>query len=438
MFGVTRSPPSHQDPRLPRGECRFILLSPDTPGQRCSCQGFWLHDVVPGSSCACGHQACYHEPGPRGDSVSRSDYEALLDRVEQLESELKGDRNNHHGNAYMRVKTLEDTLEKEHFDREEDIKGVYRSIQGVYHNLSLAQLLTSDRLTSQDDKIDEVLDKTSGFCDELSTVRTRLIELDDYTMGLEDRVASSADPEGITKFILNEPGATTPQATVSPMTEETSRERESLSRERTLPDDTSKRKASDAPASRPPPDTQGSPKDQSRASSPDAKDVRGTKRVRIEDSSPKASAEKNKDSSPKASAEEKRGDEKEAAGSKARSPPCAPAAAAAAAAEAATAAAVTGAQPVNAAPSQRPRSLSINVNIADAKQSPSPTQSSLQSANSPLPSPVGLKRTFSSSGSGGSLEVPSATPKRVKLRTSLPDPSPCRSLDTSPLTREVI
>src|SRR5690625_4342381 len=47
---------------LPTGECRFILLHPSVPDQRCCCQGFRRNENLPGAICECGHQACYHVP----------------------------------------------------------------------------------------------------------------------------------------------------------------------------------------------------------------------------------------------------------------------------------------------------------------------------------------------------------------------------------------
>ncbi|KAI9796941.1 MAG: hypothetical protein M1833_005887 [Piccolia ochrophora] len=190
MFGVTSNQQSNPDLRLPRGECRFILLHPEIAGQRCSCQGFWLNKDVPGSSCACGHQACYHEPGPADDSVSREEHDGLLRRVAELESELRRDGSRRRESMHKRIKSLEEAIEKGHLDREEEIKGVYRSISGVYHNLGLSQVLTSNRLTNQDDKIEEVLDKTSGFCDDVTSIRSRLIDVDDFVMSVEERVVS--------------------------------------------------------------------------------------------------------------------------------------------------------------------------------------------------------------------------------------------------------
>ncbi|KAI9812133.1 MAG: hypothetical protein M1827_004799 [Pycnora praestabilis] len=160
---------THQDPesQLPRGDCRFILLHPETTGQRCSCQGFWLNKSVPGSSCVCGHQACYHVPDlPSAESVSRNDYLDLAEKLRKLEQEL----------------------EREKSEREEEVKGVYRAIRGVYHNHGLLQTLMSGRLVDFEDKVESVMDKAQGFTDGLKFVMDGLVRVDDASMDLETRV----------------------------------------------------------------------------------------------------------------------------------------------------------------------------------------------------------------------------------------------------------
>jgi hypothetical protein len=50
------------DSHLPKGDCRYILLHPAVKGLRCACVGFALNWIIPGSTCDCGHHACYHSP----------------------------------------------------------------------------------------------------------------------------------------------------------------------------------------------------------------------------------------------------------------------------------------------------------------------------------------------------------------------------------------
>ena len=188
MFGVTHSPPSSQDLRLPRGECRFILLHPEINGQRCSCQGFWLNKSGLGSSCECGHQACYHEQNVPDDSVGREEHRALLARVAQLEDELGKERATGKGVQRDDVRLMGEILEKERTAREEDIRGVYRAIQGVYHNMDLSQNMTSNRLIDQDDKIEGAIDKAAECAADLKATGQRLAHVEDMSMALEDKL----------------------------------------------------------------------------------------------------------------------------------------------------------------------------------------------------------------------------------------------------------
>ncbi|KAI9679835.1 MAG: hypothetical protein M1817_004849 [Caeruleum heppii] len=217
MLGVTpRTPSIDQDEHLPRGECRFILLHPEISGQRCSCQGFWLNKSVLGSSCECGHQACYHEPTQTGAEVSRDEYDVLLARVAQLESQR--DKNRTAGGInelHRRIKALDKMLEKERTEREEDIRGFYRAIQGVYYNMGLSQSVTFGRLTEQDDKIEAVTDKNHGCCADVLGVTKRVTQLDELMMAFEDRLDDvEADVENQCPAPLRSPLDSRPTASV--------------------------------------------------------------------------------------------------------------------------------------------------------------------------------------------------------------------------------
>lgn len=60
MFSPPRREKARAEVELPKGDCRYILLEPEHQGRRCTCVGFALNRSVPGSSCECDHQACYH------------------------------------------------------------------------------------------------------------------------------------------------------------------------------------------------------------------------------------------------------------------------------------------------------------------------------------------------------------------------------------------
>jgi hypothetical protein len=59
----SRADKPHPGPSyLPKRDCRYILLHPDSQGLRYACIGFALNRSISGSTCDCGHQACYHTP----------------------------------------------------------------------------------------------------------------------------------------------------------------------------------------------------------------------------------------------------------------------------------------------------------------------------------------------------------------------------------------
>ncbi|KAI9811388.1 MAG: hypothetical protein M1832_000907 [Thelocarpon impressellum] len=227
MFGgATRSRSASQDPRLPRGECRFILLHPEINGQRCSCQGFWLNKQVLGSSCECGHQACYHEPAAAADdgaAVGQDEHRTVLARVAQLEDELGRERalGPEPARTALRdeVRALEEQLDRERAEREEEIKNLHRAIQGVYHSLGLSQTVLENRLTEQDDRIEGVMDKAAECAGDVRHANGRLARVEDLTMLLEDRLdelrsGGSRGAAGVTEAEAAEEGPADPVDTL--------------------------------------------------------------------------------------------------------------------------------------------------------------------------------------------------------------------------------
>ncbi|QSS52504.1 hypothetical protein I7I53_08163 [Histoplasma capsulatum var. duboisii H88] len=158
---------------LPRGECRFILLHPSVPDQRCSCQGFRRNESRPGTTCECGHQACYHMPGNMVSSsqvsepVSPPALAALLERVSQLEEQQRHDRG-----------LWEEALKEERQARREDARVLREAMHSFYKFM--------EREVPQ--KFAAVDDKTDSLLDHVSRLEERIGIIDDSTMGLETRV----------------------------------------------------------------------------------------------------------------------------------------------------------------------------------------------------------------------------------------------------------
>ncbi|TAQ83620.1 hypothetical protein B7494_g8054 [Chlorociboria aeruginascens] len=165
---------SQDTSHLPNGGCRYILLHPEAKGLRCACVGFALNRSIPGSTCDCGHQACYHMETAL---VGRQELDALTEKVARLEDELDRERQGRKGELFERLGQLEELVDKNKVDNEAELKSVYRGMGGLWHNVGLLQ----KRTPFYDDRIE-------GLVDELQRMRNRLIEIDDDSMHLEERV----------------------------------------------------------------------------------------------------------------------------------------------------------------------------------------------------------------------------------------------------------
>lgn len=182
------SPPRREKARadvshLPQGDCRYILLHPEVKGQRCACVGFALNRSIPGSTCDCGHQACYHASEKEARSVERQELDAMQEKInllqEQLDQRLDEERYGSRAQLVARVGLLEETLEQRNADRDAEMKNVYRQLGGLWQNVGQIQR----RTPHYDDHIERLEDN-------VERMRTQFIDIEDSSMKLEDRVES--------------------------------------------------------------------------------------------------------------------------------------------------------------------------------------------------------------------------------------------------------
>src|ERR1700710_1931429 len=124
MYSPRRGKEREDEPHLPKGDCRYILLHPEVKGLRCACVGFALNRAIPGSTCDCGHQACYHSPDKENGSVERQELEALREKVNMLEEELDRERQGGRGGIVDRLGRLEELVDKTNADTETQLKSV--------------------------------------------------------------------------------------------------------------------------------------------------------------------------------------------------------------------------------------------------------------------------------------------------------------------------
>ena len=165
------------DSHLPKGDCRYILLHPELKGLRCACVGFALNQSIPGSTCDCGHQACYHVPDNEASSVERLELDALKEKVNLLEEELNRERHGGKGGLVDRLGRLEELVDKTNAENDAGFKNLHRGIGGLWHHVDLL----NKRTPYWDDHIE-------GLVDDVQRISHRLEEIDDATMSVEDRV----------------------------------------------------------------------------------------------------------------------------------------------------------------------------------------------------------------------------------------------------------
>ena len=176
------------DVRLPEGECRYILLLPEIKGQRCGCAGFSLNDSIPGSSCDCGHQACYHISHTADTASAREDIEFLKQKVQMLEEQLSKDKLERIGSLAMKVSEVEEHVEKFKFETDADIKGVYKRMEGLWQSVGSLQNALLKHRRQYDDRIDALVDASHSSKDDLRLIKAQLRTLDEMSMTLEDRL----------------------------------------------------------------------------------------------------------------------------------------------------------------------------------------------------------------------------------------------------------
>lgn len=159
---------------LPTGECRYLLLHPSAPNQRCSCQSFHLNRSAPASICECGHQACYHvhrelnEKQPPSETLNAvlDKLNAVVDKVKRLEETIQNERTNR-----------ENTLQRERQMWEREVRILREALAPFYQ---------SEKEMRR--RVMEVEDRVEGNYDEHVRLRDRMVAVDDATMSIEKRV----------------------------------------------------------------------------------------------------------------------------------------------------------------------------------------------------------------------------------------------------------
>ncbi|KAH8815759.1 hypothetical protein F5884DRAFT_192392 [Xylogone sp. PMI_703] len=187
------------DDHLPKGDCQYILLHPETKGLRCTCVGFSLNTSIPGSTCCCGHQACYHYAEKAVVSSDKDELEALQRRVTMLEEELDRERTGGRAELIERLGRLEELMDRTRAENESEMKGMYRGMSSLWHNVGLL----TKRTPYYDDHIEALVD-------DAQRIRNRLIEVDDASIRLEERVEALENTSSMPSYGSRRRKASTP------------------------------------------------------------------------------------------------------------------------------------------------------------------------------------------------------------------------------------
>lgn len=195
------------------------MLHPEVKGLRCACVGFALSRAIPaGSTCDCGHQACYHIPQKESASVERRELEALKKKIDMLEEELDRERSGERGGLVDRLGRLEELVDRTRGETESEFKNVYRAQSGLFQHVGIL----NKRTPYYEDHIEALEDSVQG-------IRNQMEEMDDASMRLEDKVdalekSSSLDTSMISR---RRKASTPPSLRVDNSTEDSVKSEES-------------------------------------------------------------------------------------------------------------------------------------------------------------------------------------------------------------------
>jgi len=170
--------------KMPKGHCRYILLLPEIKGQRCACVGFSHNKGIPGSTCDCGHLACFHNKDLEAPNDQKQELDMLKKRLQQLEDQLSRGQEDVLEGVVSRLNDVEDTVEKSREEFSEQIRGTYRHV-----SVSWGSIKQVERETSQHgEQIRHILEKLSAHDEQFDRLRAGQMELQDADISLEERI----------------------------------------------------------------------------------------------------------------------------------------------------------------------------------------------------------------------------------------------------------
>jgi hypothetical protein len=118
--------------------------------------------------------------------AEREEIAELRQKVQRLEQLLEQERNGTKHNLTSRLGALEELVDRYKAEMESEVKTAYKGIEGLWHNIGVLQR----QARSHDDRIDALIDANQATQDDIQSLQTRIIEVDDASMMLEERVDS--------------------------------------------------------------------------------------------------------------------------------------------------------------------------------------------------------------------------------------------------------
>jgi len=136
--------------------------------------GFALNRSIPGSTCDCGHQSVYHEAAKMQTTVAREEFEELQNKFALLQEEMNRMVSR---NSFDRVSRVEELVDNNKVDADTEFKRINQAIAGVYYHIGMLK----NRAPYYEDHIE-------ALHDHVQRLDGRIIDLDDASMKVEDRV----------------------------------------------------------------------------------------------------------------------------------------------------------------------------------------------------------------------------------------------------------
>lgn len=138
----------------------------------------------------CGHMAVFHHqnaaPTER-DVTAKEELESLKSKVENLERLLERELEAKN-TLVVRVSNLEEYNDNTKGELESEMKAAYRGMEGLWRHVGVLDR----RSKTHEERIENLMDVTHGTRQDVHHLQDRLVEVDDASMALEERLDSVA------------------------------------------------------------------------------------------------------------------------------------------------------------------------------------------------------------------------------------------------------